>query len=66
VFSFFRDAKRPSYHEVYRLLAEELSICGGGSPVGVKGRLVGRLQVGIAVGAVGDGIVLEVEEKGTD
>jgi len=56
-----------------RLLVEGLGVGGGGRDVGVTGslvgaggelELVGRLQVGIAGGAVGGGVVLEVEEKG--
>jgi hypothetical protein len=55
------------------LLVEGLGVGGGGRDVGVTGslvgaggelELVGRLQVGIAGGAVGGGVVLEVEEKG--
>ena len=55
------------------LLVEGLGVGGGGRNVGVTGslvgaggelELVGRLQVGIAGGAVGGGVVLEVEEKG--
>ena len=56
-----------------RLLVEGLGVGGGGRNVSVTGslvgaggelELVGRLQVGIAGGAVGGGVVLEVEEKG--
>ena len=55
------------------LLVEGLGVGGGGRDVGVTGslvgaggelELVGRLQVGIAGGAVGGGVVLEVEKKG--
>jgi hypothetical protein len=35
-----------------------------GSLVGAGGELAGRLQVGIAGGAVGGGVVLEAEQKG--
>ena len=55
------------------LLVEGLGVGGSGRDVGVTGRLVGaggelelvgRLEVGVAGGAVGGGVVLEVEEKG--
>ena len=54
------------------LLVEGLGVGGGGRNVGVTGslvgaggelELVGRLQAGIAGGAVGGGVVLEVDEK---
>ncbi len=54
------------------LLVEGLGVGGGGRDVGVTGslvgaggelELVGRLQAGIAGGAVGGGVVLEVDEK---
>jgi len=53
------------------LLVEGLGVGGSGRDVGVTGRLVGaggelqfvgRLEVGVAGGAVGGGVVLEVEE----
>ena len=55
------------------LLVEGLGVGGGGRDVGVTGSLVGAsgelelvggLQVGVAGGAVGGGVILEVEEKG--
>ncbi len=55
------------------LLVEGLGVRGGGRDVRVTGslvgaggelELVGRLQVGIAGGAVGGGVILEVEKKG--
>ena len=57
----------------YNLLVEGLGVGRGGGHVGVTGglvgasgelELVGRLQVGIAGGAVGGGVVFEVEKKG--
>ena len=55
-----------------RLLVEGLGVGGGGRDVGVAGRLVraggelelvGRLQVGVAGGAVGGGVVLRSKRR---
>ena len=54
------------------LLVEGLGVGGGGRDVGVTGslvraggelELVGGLEVGIAGGAVGGGVILEVEKE---
>ena len=56
-----------------RLLVERLGVGGGGGDVSVTGSLVGAggelelvggLEVGVAGGAVGGGVILEVEKKG--
>mmetsp|Transcript_41680 Transcript_41680/g.87038 ORF Transcript_41680/g.87038 Transcript_41680/m.87038 type:complete len:105 (-) Transcript_41680:93-407(-) len=61
---------RPAIGE--HLLVEGLGVGGGGRNVGIAGslvraggelELVGRLQVGIAGGAVGGGVILEVEKE---
>ena len=58
--------------EQQRLLVEGLGVGGGGRDVGVTGslvraggelELVGGLEVGIAGGAVGGGVILEVEKE---
>ena len=55
------------------LLVEGLGVGGGGRDVGVTGSLVGAsgelelvggLEVSVAGGAVGGGVVLKIEEKG--
>ena len=55
-----------------RLLVQGLGVGGGGRDVGVTGslvraggelELVGGLEVGIAGGAVGGGVILEVEKE---
>jgi len=73
IFSWLFLAEYPVCTRPTDLLVEGLGVGGGGRDVGVTGslvgaggelELVGRLQVGIAGGAVGGGVVLEVEEKG--
>ena len=63
---------KPSAIEKQRLLVEGLGVGGGGRNVGVTGslvraggelELVGGLEVGIAGGAVGGGVILEVEKE---
>ena len=58
--------------KVHSLLVEGLGVGGGGRDVGVTGslvrasgelELVGGLEVGIAGGAVGGGVILEVEKE---
>ena len=55
-----------------KLLVEGLGVGGGGRDVGVTGslvrasgelELVGGLEVGIAGGAVGGGVILEIEKE---
>ena len=71
--SLFVDLRRSQIPRVQQLLVQGLGVGGGGRNVGVTGslvraggelELVGSLQVGIAGGAVGGGVILEVEKKG--
>ena len=64
--------RRTRHNRSIRLLVEGLGVGGGGRNVGVTGslvrasgelELVGGLEVGIAGGAVGGGVILEVEQE---
>ena len=61
-----------NFHRSASLLVEGLGVGGGGRDVGVTGslvraggelELVGSLQVGIAGGAVGGGLILKIEKE---
>ena len=63
---------RTRHNRTTSLLVEGLGVGGGGRNVGVTGslvrasgelELVGGLEVGIAGGAVGGGVILEVEKE---
>ena len=63
---------RRYHNRSIRLLVEGLGVGGGGRNVGVTGslvrasgelELVGGLEVGIAGGAVGGGVILEIEKE---